>query len=114
VHVPTLAAAEAIHPAEDLSSHLVQWHALRDREMVGAMGADNRVVLIQMSADPDGDGLLTRCEMHLTGNHTGTDVERQAGLNIRWQLFLEIDGRHRLLEVADGEHLFVHPNQVGT
>jgi hypothetical protein len=73
--------------------------------------ADHRVFLLQVRADADGHRLLPGGEMHLAGHRPRADVESEPLLDLRGKLALEVDGCHRLLVVADLDHLLVHPRQ---
>ena len=111
MHVAALAAAEARGPAEQLRGQAVERNALRYREVVRPVRADDRVVVAQMSAHPHCNRLLAGRQMHLTGHRSAGNVEGESLLDVGRKLALEVDIDHPLLEVADDEHGLVHPEE---
>ena len=111
MHVAALALAQAGDFAEHLGGHGVQRHALGNREVVGAVGADHGVVRGQMRADANGHRFLASGQMHLARDRAGANVKGQTLLDIRGQFALHVDRRHGLFVKADLDHLLVHPEQ---
>jgi hypothetical protein len=50
--------------------------------------------------------------VHFSRHRTGADVEGQAFLNVRRELALQIDLRHRLFVFSNEKHVLVHPDEL--
>jgi hypothetical protein len=102
VHVTATAVTEAGLAAEDLGGHRSHVHAVRDREVVRAVGGRHGVVRGEVSAHPGGNGFLARREVHLAGDEPLADVEARALVGV-------VVAPDRLLERADQDHRAVQP-----
>jgi hypothetical protein len=104
VHVPAPASPEPALAPEDLGSHLVQIHTVRDGHVMRPVGRGDRVGGAQVRAHASGYRFLPGRQVHLAGHQPGADVER--GFLVRVVL-----AENRLLEGTAENH---HPVQVKT
>ncbi len=75
VHVPAAAAAQTVHPAEDLGGHRPQVHPVGDGQVVRPVRRGEGVIGGQVRADACGDRLLARRQVHFSRDQPLPDVE---------------------------------------
>ena len=97
----TLPPSESRLATEDFGRHPVQVDALRDGDVVGAVGRRYHVVVAQVVTDTDGGRLLARGEVEFAGNRPGGNVELRL-------LALQILLLQPLFVVSCRHHVGVH------
>ena len=102
VHVTAAAVAQAGLATEDLRSHPVQVHAVRDREVVRPVGRGDRVVRAQVGAHARRHRLLAGGKVHLPRYESLADVEAGPLVGV-------VLAQDRLLEGSREDHGPVQP-----